>query len=368
MQTRDDLRTLLLLAVVGIGAMWSVSAGALTIAQCAAQPLLRCGTSNYNRVDPWATAMLLASVIVALLVYRAVRFADVSVLLYAVALGVVNRAFRFLQLWVSDVVSATREALGVLFAGGNPYLHDYLTTLPAHSPFPYLPGELLFYALPYALFHSIDNVDRATGIATVVLLATLAPIVGVARAAFCVALYATFELSAATSVDGTNDGGAAFVLLAAAVALAWAEYARSRASSLRIATVMSIVSAVFLAWALLFKATTWPFFPFFAIALWRRNPNDAKRYMVLVGTIVVLAIVPFLFPDPTGFLVNVYRGFVFNQYFYGLTIWTALTNAGAAIDPAARGISILFVVAVIGMFLALVFAPARSIGDRKSVV
>jgi hypothetical protein len=53
---------------------------------------------------------------------------------------------------------------------------------------------------------------------------------------------------------------------------------------------------------------------------------------------------------------------VFNQYFYGLTIWTGLTNAGAVIDPAARGISILFAFAVIGMFLTLVFMPARSTG------
>jgi hypothetical protein len=288
MHTQDGgSRSVLLLAVVAIGATWSLSAGALTIAPCATQALMRCGTSNYNHVDPWATAMLIASVILAFLVYRGVRFAGTAVLLYAVALGIVNRVFRLLQLWVSDVINATREALGVLFAGGNPYLHDYLTTLPAHSPFPYLPGELLFYGLPYALFHSIDVVDVATGIATVVLLALLAPVVGAARAALCVALYATFELAAATSVDGTNDGGAAFLLLAAAVTLAWAEYARERAWP-RIASAMSIGSAVFLAWALLFKATTWPFLPFFAVYLWRRNGNDAKRYLVLVGAIAAL--------------------------------------------------------------------------------
>jgi hypothetical protein len=362
MRAADGSPNLLLLTVVAIGATWSLGAGALAIPSCVGQPLLRCGTSAYNHVDPWATAMLVLGIVTGYAVFRKIREVESLVLAYAVAFAVVNRAFRYPQLFVSDVINATREALGVMSTGANPYLHDFLTTSPQHSPFPYLPGELFFYGIPYVLVHSVDTWGKVIGIATVFVLASLAPIAGTARTALCVALYGTFELAAATSVDGTNDIGAAFVLLVAAVLLAWSDAARTRAWGPRAATIFSIASAVFLAWAMLYKATTWPFFPFFALYLWRRDRRDAMRSIAIVAVLFVAAIVPFLFPDPSGFFLNVYRGFVFNEYFYGLTIWTGLTNAGVAIDASARFISILFPIAVIGTFLALIAIPARTVG------
>ena len=306
--------------------------------------------------------MLVLGLAIGYAVFRAARGSAVLVLGYAILFGIVNRAFREPQLWVSDVIDATREALGVLSTGANPYLHDYLTTAPQHSPFPYLPGELFFYGIPYVLVHSVDSWGKLTGIATVLLLATLAPVAGTARTALCVALYGTFELAAATSVDGTNDIGAAFMVLAAAVCLAWSDTARARGWAPRLGRTFSIASAVFLAWALLYKATTWPFFPFFALYLWQRDRRDAIRSLVIVAVLAGAAIVPFLFPDPAGFVGNVYRGFVFNEYFYGLTIWTGLTNAGVAIDPASHLLSVLFALAVIGTFLISIVIPARSAG------
>ncbi len=362
MRADDGSAKLVLLTVVALGTTWSLSAGALAIPVCVGQPLLRCGTSAYNHVDPWATAILVLGIITGYAVFRGVRDAAALVLGYAVLVAVVNRAFRLPQLFVSDVISSTREALGVMSTGANPYLHDYLTTAPQHSPFPYLPGELFFYGIPYVLVHSVDDWAKLVGIPTVFVLASLAPIAGTARTALCVALYGTFELAAATSVDGTNDIGAAFVLLVAAVLLAWSDAARTRAWGPRAATIFSIASAVFLAWAMLYKATTWPFFPFFALYLWRRDRRDAMRSIAIVAVLFVAAIVPFLFPDPTGFFGNVYRGFVFNEYFYGLTIWTGLTNAGVPIDAGARFISVLFPIAVIGTFLVLVAIPSRTVG------
>jgi hypothetical protein len=362
MRAADGTSNLLLMTVVALGATWSLGAGALAIPACVGRPLLRCGTSAYNNVDPWATAMLVLGLLAGYAVFRRIRGVEAIVLGYAVAFAVVNRAFRYPQLWISDVIDATREALGVMSTGANPYLHDYLTTNPQHSPFPYLPGELFFYGIPYVLVHSVDTWGKVVGIATVFVLASLAPVVGTARAALCVALYGTFELAAATSVDGTNDIGAAFVLLASAVLLAWSDAARERGWQSRTATALSIASAVFLAWAMLYKATTWPFFPFFALYLWRRDRREAIRSIALVAVLCIAAIVPFLFPDPSGFVLNVYRGFVFNEYFYGLTIWTGLTNAGVPIDASARFISILFPIAVIGTFLVLIAIPARTVG------
>ena len=284
MRADDGSTKLLLLTVVAIGTTGSIGAGALVIGACVGQPLLRCGTSAYNHVDPWATAMLVLGLAIGYAVFRAARGSAVLVLGYAILFGIVNRAFREPQLWVSDVIDATREALGVLSTGANPYLHDYLTTAPQHSPFPYLPGELFFYGIPYVLVHSVDSWGKLTGIATVLLLATLAPVAGTARTALCVALYGTFELAAATSVDGTNDIGAAFMVLAAAVCLAWSDTARARGWAPRLGRTFSIASAVFLAWALLYKATTWPFFPFFATAPFVAEPFFADPFLPSFAT------------------------------------------------------------------------------------
>ena len=351
-----------LLAATALGLTWSVSAGALGLGECVRQPLLRCGSSNYNAVDAWATATLLAGCAVAYAVTSGARFAPYLTLAYATYVGIVARAFRTLQLYVSDVIDATREALGIVAHGGNPYLHDFLTTNPPHSPFPYLPGELLLYGLPYALTGSIDTVDRTIGMLTVLLFAALAPIAGVARTALVVAVYATFELAAATSVDGTNDGGAAFVLVLGGVVLAYARAARERGWPSRTARAFEIAGALVFGWALAYKATVWPFFPFVALHLWRENRRLGVRFASIAVATALVAIVPFLFPDPHGFFGNVYRGFVFNQYFYGGTFWSTLIGFGASLDPASKLVSITYSVMVLGTFAALVRLPSRSLG------
>lgn len=276
-------------------------------------------------------------------------------------MGVVERLARVAMLFVSDVVNATREALGVLASGHNPYLHAFATTAPPGSPFPYLPGELFLYGIPYALFRSIDGVDRALGIATVVVLAALAPVVGTARAALAVAVFGTFSLAISTSVDGTNDGGLALLLAAAAVFWAWGERGPGRPLPPRAATACADASAVCFAWALLYKGLAWPFLPFVAIALVRRDPARARRYLTIVGALCVVAVVPFLFPAPSGLIGNVYRGFVFHQGLYGLNVWTALANAGLPL-PGEAVMTLVYVFGVGAAFLAAIRRPGRTYG------
>jgi hypothetical protein len=361
---QDEEQAPWLFASIALIVTWALTSAALNLPDfCRSEPLLQCSSSNYNHVHSWLTLFVLVGFINAFLVMKALPFAGWFTLGYALLAGIANRAVRDAMLYVSDVIDATREALGVLFAGHNPYLHVFLTTRPPYSPFPYLPGELLFYGIPYALFHTIDTVDRMVGIATVLLLATLAPLVGPARAALSIALFGTFGLAASTAVDGTNDGGLAFVLIASAVLLAWSEHARHRAFSTAVAVACRYASALFLAWALLFKAIAWPFLPFIVVYMWSVDAVAAKRYLLTVLALCAVATAPFFFPTPQGFIANVYQGFVFHTYFYGMNVWTALQNAGIAVDPTTPFVSYVYVAVVLGVFGALLARPSRSVGE-----
>jgi hypothetical protein len=352
-----------LLASVALIVTWALTSATLNLPDlCRSESLLRCSSSNYNQVHPWLTVLVLIGLLNGFFIVGSLPFAGWFTLGYVVVAAAAARIVKYSMLYVSDVIDATREALGVLFSGHNPYLHLFMTTRPMYSPFPYLPGELLFYGIPYAVFHSIDNVDRYIGVATGVLLAALAPIIGTGRASLCVALYATFNLSASTGVDGTNDGGLAFLLIASAVLLRWSEFARERGFSSRVASVCFYASACFLAWTLLYKAFSWPFLPFIAMYLFRTDRDRVGRYLLTIGGICLVAVVPFLFPSPMGIVANVYKGFVFHQYFYGMNVWTALQNSGVRIDPGKPVVSYLYIIGVIWVFIELLARPIRNLG------
>jgi hypothetical protein len=360
----ENEETPFLLAAIALAGTWALTSAALNLPDfCRSESLLQCSSSNYNNVHPWLTALLLIGLIDAFLVLRAVRFGGWCTLLYVVLVGVANRLIRDSMLYVSDVIDATREALGVLFSGHNPYLHIFVTTRPPYSPFPYLPGELLFYGIPYALFHSIDAYDRIVGIATVFLIAALAPIIGTGRASLFTALYATFGLAASTAVDGTNDGSLAFLLVAAGVSLAWSEFARTRILPPWVASGCFFVGSAFFAWALLFKALSWPFLPFVAAYLFRTDPAAARRYLLTIGIFCVAAAAPFLLSSPGGFIINVYNGFAFHAYsFYGMNVWTGLLNSGVSVNPRSTIVSYWYVALVLCLFVELLLSPSRSLG------
>lgn len=359
----ESEETPFLLAAIALTGTWALTSAALTLPYCGIKSLLQCSSSNYNHVHPLLTAFLLTGLIDAFLVMRAIRFGGWVTLVYVVLAGIANRLIREPMLYVSDVIDATREALGVLFSGHNPYVHIFVTTRPASSPFPYLPGELLFYGIPYALFHSIDAFDRNVGIATVFLIAALAPIIGTGRASLLTALYATFGLAASTAVDGTNDGGLAFLLVAAGVLLAWSEFVRTKELPLWVASVCFFAGSAFFAWALLFKAFSWPYLPFVAAYLFRTDPTAARRFLVTVGVLCFAGTAPFLVFSLGGFIMNVYHGFVFHGfYFYGMNVWTGLLFSGIPVDPGSAFVSYSFVIIVLCLFIEMLLCPSRSLG------
>src|SRR5688572_30884482 len=123
----------------------------------------------------------------------------------------------------SDVLRATAESLDVVFAGGNPYTHVLQSTSPVGSPFVYPPGELAWYAVPYALFGDITRVDTWAGIAVVAAIAIAGFRVGMANVALPAMLYASWGVAGYRAVDGQNDVSGSLLVVIALVALAFAE-------------------------------------------------------------------------------------------------------------------------------------------------
>ena len=317
--------------------------------------------AQYNFIDPWSIVAIAACVLAATRAMRSLPGASLLALAVALAAGFANRIGR--APWDgSDVLTATREALDTIASGQNPYLHYFVSTSPPGAPFPYLPGELLFYAVPYALTHSILTVDRLAGFLTLVLLATLVPIAGFARTALLTALLATFALAGIRSVDGSNDTSLAFLLVACIVALAWAAYARGRKHP-RAATALVSTSAVLLAWALLFKALAWPFAPFLIAYVCTFERASARWFVVIVGAIVGVTLDAAILFAPTGFVSNVLGGFSFHNDLSGLTIWAALRTAGVTIQPLLPVIPIVDVVAVACVFAVCIVRRVGSLGD-----
>lgn len=227
----------------------------------------------------------------------------------------------------SDVVNATAEALGALAHGQNPYVHHYATTQPPGSPFVYPPGELALYGIQNALLGSLEQHDRWWGVLSVLALAALAPLCGTAYAALATAFYGSYELAILRAVDGSNDTGLAFLVLAALVALAYA----TRSTTAR-ARILYVVSAIFLGWAFAFKALAWFAFPF----LLRFLPVQRRRTYaaVALGTAAAFCL-PFFVTAPSAFVTSILAGFTFHQEAWGFNLWAALSTLRPEAIPAA---------------------------------
>jgi hypothetical protein len=302
----NSLDTSIFLAATGLCVTWSIN------------------STDYGHAQPWVVGLLIVGVINTFCIVRSYQCVHILTPLYVVAVGFADRIVRS-TFPGSDVIDATREAVQATFSGHNPYFHFFMTTRPAGSPFPYFPGEVLFYGIPYALFHSIDTVDKFSGIAILLLIIALAPIVGTARASLGTAVYAVFSLAALRSVDGSNDTSLAFLMLLSIVLLAWSEHTGKQS--------LFYMSAFFFAWALLFKALSWPFAPFLIAYLFKRGTASAQRYLIITSGTFLFFLTPFLFPSPSGIITNFHQGLTFHNSIWGLNIWNALLSAGVQLNP-----------------------------------
>jgi len=310
-------------------------------------------STDFERPQWWTAALLLAGVLLVAAVLRDARAADWAVLGYAVAVGAADRIARA-PVPGSDVLAVTREAIGVLFGGGNPYTHTYLSSNPPASPFPYPPGEILFYAIPELLVGDIRTADAWAGVGIIALLASLAAVIGPARAALATALYGAFGLAAYRSLDGSNDTALAFLVVFASTLLAFALTGGGARRALLIA------SAVMFSWALLFKQLAWALYPFVLAHLRRRGVDWRLHGLVTLGLTAAL-LVPFAVLDPAALWRSFSAALTFHQNVWGLNLWSVLrTIAPGAVDALAP---YLAPIPVLAMGIAGVFFLRRPAPD-----
>ena len=267
--------------------------------------------------------------------------------LYAIAIGGVERLQRDLLTSGSDVLRATGEAMDVLLQGSNPYDHVMLSTEPIGSPFVYPPGEILFYLLPYRALGDIDRVETWTGILTIAALVIAGARVGAGRAALIAMLYAVWGIAAFRTTDGGNDVSAAFLVVVALVALAFASLPGQRG---RIAFVLS---AVAFGWALAFKqfaVLLWPF----ALRHLATVGAPWRRYLQVSGGLAAVLILPFFLWSPRAFLSQQLAVFTFHDEVWGAN----LLNTLAQVRPVGDLLPLFFVLEVVGT-VALVIVALR---------
>ena len=242
---------------------------------------------------------------------------------YAVLVAASERLHRQPLLDGSDVLRATAESLGVVFAGGNPYTHVLQSTIPVGSPFVYPPGELAWYAGPYLLFGDITRVDTWAGIAIVAAIAVAGFRLGMASVALPAMLYAAWGVGGFRAVDGQNDVSASLLVVLALVALVFAEHDG------RWSRVVFVLSAVSFGWAIAFKQFAVLVLPPVVRYLAVRGA-DWRRYALLVGGVVAAFVVPFLVRDPGAFVDKQLAALTFHDQIWGANILNTLAQYG---DP-----------------------------------
>jgi hypothetical protein len=330
----SSIEQVLLLAAIALGMFWALQA------------------TNYASVQWYTVALLLAGFISCWFVVRSASFAPWITLVYAAAVGIADRLPR-VPFSESDVLKATTEALGVLAQGQNPYAHFFTSTNPPGSLLPYPPGEILFYAIPRALFGQVFEVDKWTGIGVVLTLAALAACVGPARAAIATALYATFGQAAALSVDGSNDTSLAFLLVLAIVLLAFSE---RRLPGDRI---YFYASAIAFAWALAFKEFAWLLYPFILTHLYRRG-DTWLRYAAVSFIPAAILTLYFFALSPGDFLHNVAGEITVHKDIFGVNLWSGLhAIAPQAVDAVRPVLPIIGLIAGAAIAIPLLLRPAR---------
>ena len=265
--------------------------------------------------------LLLTGLVLGWAALRDARFAPLGAAVYAVLVAGSERLHREPLPDGSDVLRATMESLDVVFAGGNPYTHVLLSTNPVGSPFVYPPGELAWYAVPYALFGDITRVETWSGIAIVAAIALAGMRVGMANVALPAMLYAAWGVAGYRTTDGQNDVSGSLLVVLALVALAFAE----RGGRWWRGAV--VVSAVFFGWAIAFKQFALLALPPVARYVALRG-GGWRRYLLVVAGVAAAFILPFFVRDPGAFIEKQIAALTFHDEVWGANILNTISQYG----------------------------------------
>jgi hypothetical protein len=276
---------------------------------------------NAPQVD--RVLLLLTGLGLAWAALRDIPLAAAGAAAYAVLVAASERLHREPLAGGSDVLRATVESLDVVFAGGNPYTHVLQTTNPVGSPFVYPPGELAWYAVPYALFGDITRVDAWAGIAIVAAIAAAGFRLGMTNVALPAMLYAAWGTAGFRALDGQNDVSGSLLVVLALVALVFAEREGNWSSG------GLVVSAVLFGWAIAFKQFAVLVLPPVVRYVAVRGAGWRRYALVVVG-VVAAFVGPFFVRDPGAFLDKQIAAVTFHDEIWGANILNTLSQHG---DP-----------------------------------
>lgn len=237
-------------------------------------------------------------------------------------IGAVGIGLRLLQpvITQSDVWRSTLEAISTLLSGSDPYSHSFTSTTPPGSPFPYLPGAMLYGILQNGWWNGLALNDKPAAIVVVICFVIVGRIYGPGLAALGASLYASSELVIWRSLDGSNDTALAALIAVGVVLLAFARDGGLKPSLRR---SFYIGSAVMFGWALGFKALAWPVYPFVALAI---PAEERKAWLAIsLGSFGLLCL-PFFIWDPPAFVHQIWLGFTYHTTVWGLDIWNAIEH------------------------------------------
>lgn len=268
--------------------------------------------------------LLLTALGLAWAALRDARLAAAGAAWFAVLVAASERLHREPLVNGSDVIRATAESLDVVFAGGNPYTHVLQSTIPVGSPFVYPPGELAWYAVPYALLGDITRVDTWAGIAIVAAIALAGLRLGMANVGLPAMLYASWGIAGYRAIDGQNDVSGSLLVVLALVALVFAE------RDGRWSRGALVVSALCFGWAIAFKQFAVLVLPPVMRYLAVRG-TDWRRYALIVAGVVAAFVVPFFVQDPRAFVDQQIAALTFHDEIWGANILNTLAQYG---DPA----------------------------------
>jgi hypothetical protein len=300
---------------------------------------------NAPQVD--RVLLLLTGMGLAWAALRDTPLAAAGAAVYAVLVAASERLHRELLEDGSDVMRATAESLDVVFAGGNPYTHVLQSTNPVGSPFVYPPGELAWYAIPYALFGDITRVDTWAGIAIVAAIAAAGFRIGMASVALPAMLYAAWGAAGFRAIDGQNDVSGSLLVVLALVTLVFAE------RDGRWATGAFIASAALFGWAIAFKQFAVLVLPPVVRYVAVRGA-DWRRYALVVAGVVAAFVAPFFVQSPGAFVEKQIAALTFHDEIWGANILNTLAQYG----DAAMLVPLFIAVSIVGT-LGLVVLVTR---------
>jgi hypothetical protein len=285
------------------------------------------------------------------------RWAAPLVIVALLALGAIAR-IHAVDFPGSDVLPATDEAVRALFAGENPYAHDYTSTVPPGSVFAYPPGEIAFYASAHLLGVPIGSVEHLSSIGVLIAIATLIPLAGEGIVALALAIVAISGDLIVRTGDGSNDTSASLLVIAGLTALAW-----SLAAHGRLARGLWFISAVAAGWSIAFKEYALPIAVFVALFLWRSDAPRARSWIATATGTLAAFVVPFFAWNPAGFIANVGGAYTFHAETYGRNVWRDAIGTSPAIAATVQPlIPLVTPIAVLIVAIVVWRRPARTLG------